>query len=53
MNFLRRSEPVLLQFEQREGIFLPQMAGIWALHADVCFRAVAGKSLTIVDAYLD
>src|SRR5438067_13135790 len=54
MNFLRRREPLALRFEQREGIFLPQTAGYWALHADVCFRAIAtDEDVTITDARLD
>ena len=50
----RRRDPLALSFEQREGIFVPQTAGYWALHADVCLRAIAtGEPVTLVDAHLD
>lgn len=45
---------LLLRFEQREGVLVPQTATHWALHADVFFVAVrsGAAALTISDAHL-
>jgi hypothetical protein len=54
MNLLRRAESLRLHFERREAILVLQVKGIWGLHADVAFQAIASRAdVRITDAYLD